>query len=367
MSINIIVYILLLLGFVLLSNKSTDKNRLFFILFCSLILVLKSALRSVSVGTDTSHYAGYFYESMSRSWQEIFYGLRYESGINDIESGYRFIEKFFSSFVSNFNLYTFLVQSILYYFPLGVMMYKENKSMRELLLSYVFLNALFSGLPMANARQVYALGFCVWTYMFIVDKKFFKALLCIGIGYTIHHTSLLFLLMFAAPFIPVKFYKKIIWLTFCFVPIILFKVNTIIVFMGSFIGSDKYVRYGENVVAGGALTYIVLSIGLSIFAAIALNKCQENDHKLKLYYAIVILSTFFTPLIYSNGSMMRITMYFQLFFVMLIHKLIVGYFPYYKKNILTLLTIILILLSVSDSISYKFFWEENQDPYLHWS
>ena len=173
--------------------------------------------------------------------------------------------------------------------------------------------------------------------------------------------------MFAAPFIPVKFYKKIIWLTFCFVPIILFKVNTIIVFMGSFIGSDKYVRYGENVVAGGALTYIVLSIGLSIFAAIALNKCQENDHKLKLYYAIVILSTFFTPLIYSNGSMMRITMYFQLFFVMLIPKLIVGYFPYYKKNILTLLTIILILLSVSDSISYKFFWEENQDPYLHWS
>ena len=65
--------------------------------------------------------------------------------------------------------------------------------------------------------------------------------------------------------------------------------------------------------------------------------------------------------------MMRITMYFQLFFVMLIPKLIVGYFPYYKKNILTLLTIILILLSVSDSISYKFFWEENQDPYLHWS
>ena len=367
MSINIIVYILFLIGFVVLSNKDTDKSRLHFIIFCSLILVLKSALRSVSVGTDTSHYAGYFYESMSRSWQEIFYALRYESGINDVESGYRFIEKLFSSFVSNFNLYTFGVQSILYYFPLGVMMYKENKSIRELLLSYMLLNALFTGLPMANARQVYALGFCVWAYIFIVDKKFYKALLCIVVGYTIHHTTLLFLIMFAAPFISIKVYKKIIWLGFCFVPVILFKVNTIIIFMGTFIKSDKYVGYGENAVAGGALTYIILSIGLSLFATVALNRCQESDHKLKLYYAIVILTTLFTPLIYSNGSMMRVTMYFQLFFVMLIPKLIVVRFPYDKRTVFILLTFVLMLLSMSSELPYKFFWEENQDPYLHWS
>jgi len=366
MSINLIVYILLLLGANYYSSKKGDRAKRDFIIFCSLVLVLKAALRSVTVGIDTSHYSGYFYESLSRSWAEVFHMLKNETGINDIEAGYKLVEKIFSTFLPNFNLYTFFVQSILYYLPLGVLMYKETKTTRELLFGYVLLNALFSGLPMANARQVYAIGFCIWSYLFIVDKRYLYALLCIAIGYSIHHSSMLFLLMLIAPFIPYWFYKYGVWCAIGLAPVALTNVNRIILYMGQFIGSDKYAGYSDDVY-GGAKTYIVLSLGLCLFAALALTKCQESDHKKKLYYAMVALTAIFVPLIYSNGTMMRITMYFQLFFVMLIPKLLEVYFGSGKKTIYTILILILMVMSILNEMPYKFFWEEDQNPYLHWS
>lgn len=368
MYINIILYVLLLIGAYGFSVNGTEKNRRKFIVFCSLVLVLKAALRSVTVGVDTSHYAGYFYESMETSWKEIFYLMQTETGINDLEAGYRFIEKIFSSILPNFNLFTFFAQLLLYYWPIGVLMKKETNTIREALFGYILLNALFSGLPMANARQVYAIGFCIWSYLFLVDKKYIVACLFVVIAYTIHHSSLLFFLLIGISFAPYKFFKYLVWVSIGLTPLVLLLVNQVILFMARFVGSDKYASYGEVVAVGGGLTYIVLSIGLCIFAAINIKKCHDSDYKKKLFYSIVIFTALIAPLIFSNGTMMRITMYFQIFFVMLMPKLLeVSFSSKNKTTVYALLILFLIILSLINSVPYKFFWEENQNPYVHWS
>lgn len=368
MSINIIVYLLFLIGAYIYSNRKDDKARRNFIIFCSLVLVLKAALRSVTVGPDTSHYSGYFYDSMHRSWDETLFMLFNLTDINEYESGYRLVEKVFSTFIPNFNLYTFFAQSILFYWPLGGLMYKETKTIRELLFGYVLFNALFMGLPMSNARQVYALGFCIWSYMSLVNNRYILATLFMLLGYSIHHSALLFSVMIIIPFLPYKIMKNSVWAFFAAIPIIFEFVNQIIFFMGSFIGSEKYSNYSEDSL-GGAYTYIILSLILCLFAAIALSKCQEPDKKKKLYYAIVGFTTLFVPLIYSNGTMMRITEYFQVFFVLLLPKLLEVLFIRRQERdaVYILLIAFLIILSVATEMPYKFFWQENQDPYINWT
>lgn len=370
MWVQIIVFSLIVLFFYAYQGKTDNKSRKSYIVICSLILLLKAALRSVTIGRDTSHYAGYFYDSKNTPWSELWDAFfnRYQivSGYEDV--GYSIIQKVFSTFIPDFNLFTFCIQGLLFYWPLGVLIFRYSKDTLQILFAYVLMNALFMGLPMANARQVYAIGMCIWAFIYLSKKQYWKTALFIIMGYFIHASALLFLLPVTLSFIKVNGIKALSIAGFALSFVVLAMPNTIILFMANMIESEKYAGYAMDEVQGGALIYIILSLLLCLFCMISFFKQKQINYEMKNWYVMIPLTAFFAPLIYSNGSMIRITMYFQIFFLLLVPYAIDEWFPTKDRRTWYFLFLaILIILSVSTAGDYRFFWEENQDPWANWT
>lgn len=370
MWVQIFVFSVLILYYFVYQGKSDNKSRKNYIVICSLILLLKAALRSVTVGRDTSHYAGFFYESKNTPWSELWSAFfnRYQnvSGYEDV--GYGVIQKVFSTFIPDFNLFTFCIQGLLFYWPLGVLIFRYSKDTLQILFAYVLMNALFMGLPMANARQVYAIGMCIWAFLYLSKKQYWKVVLFVLLGYFIHASALLFLFPVALSFFNERSLKSLSIAVFALSFVVFTMPNTIILFMANMIESEKYAGYAMDEVQGGALTYITLSLLLCFFCTVAFLTDKHISNEKKNWYVMIPLTSFFTPLIYSNGSMIRITMYFQIFFLLLVPYAIDELFhSKYRKTCYFTLLSILIILAVLTAVDYRFCWEENQDPWINWT
>lgn len=362
-------FIIIVFGFVY-SKKKNDIGRKNYIVFCSMVVLLKAALRSVTIGRDTSHYAGYFYDSMKTPWSVYIDNFieRYSHLSGSDDAGYYLVQKVFSTVIPDFNVYTFFIQGLLFYLPLGIFVYRNTKDNLQVMFAYVLYNALFMGLPMANARQVYAIGFCIWAILFMAQKKPLWSVVFVILGYFFHASALLFFIPILMSFANTKVILFTAILSVIFFFVVLSDPNSVIVYMGNMIENDRYASYGMGGTHGGAITYISLSFLMSIVCIFAFWKKKDIAWAEKVVWMMIPPATFFTPLIYSNGSMMRITMYFQIFFIVLVPYTIDTLFKKNnRKTVYFLLMAILIMLSLLSFDEYRFFWEENQDPYINWT
>ncbi len=135
--------------------------------------------------------------------------------------------------------------------------------------------------------------------------------------------------------------------------------------MGMFIGSEKYARYGTGISQGGANTFILLLLGMSILCLILVDKNKLENPDIRQLYCMVPVFTFFGPLVNSNGSMIRISLYFYVYLTVIIpiilrHSLGNKYKDYLYIFILALI----ILMLKNESLDYHFFWES--DPINLW-
>ncbi len=139
--------------------------------------------------------------------------------------------------------------------------------------------------------------------------------------------------------------------------------NQVIVFLAKLIGSTKYAAYGMNEVSGGASTFILLLELMSLYTLIGIKTDSIGKSIPKVVYAMLPCMSFFGPLIHSNGSMIRITLYFFIYMTYLIPcatKDIVA-----KKQfnaVLGLLALVLIFLTLQGGyIPYYFYWDVDSD------
>jgi len=131
--------------------------------------------------------------------------------------------------------------------------------------------------------------------------------------------------------------------------------------MGAAVGMDKYSNYGTDEVQGGATTFIALLLVVSLFCYIAIKKSDLiNSRSLSNLYLMLPLFTVLGPLIYSNGSMIRISMYFHLYMMLLIPLAINRFFKGFERTVAySLIIIVLIVLSLRDGgLIYHFYWQE---------
>ena len=364
MNIDLIVFPLIIVIAFLCGQKNTPKNRKWFIIIVSIVLLLKASLRSLSVGSDTASYYLNFIDVINTPWRDILSGFidRYSSISGDYDYGYLIFQKIISLFTEDFHVFTFIAQ-LLFYVPFGIFLYRFCSDFLQLTFAFVLYNALFMGLPMANARQFYSIGLSIMVYLCLYDKKYVMCALWLFLGFIIHQTCLLGLLPIMLWTISTKYIKKGVLVAFALFPIILLYCNQVIYLMGSFVENERYMEYGLHEIQGGAITYIVSSLAMCIFCYIFLNERRLLvSRKARFLYVMLPLTIIFVPLIYSNGSMIRIVMYYQICFVVL--------FPYAidcaiaNKNRLSVYVICIVLL-IFMSVSatgpyYYFFWQQAQ-------
>lgn len=368
MNIDFFVFPLIMVFSLFLGQKNTPKNRRTFIILVSLLLLLKASLRSLSVGSDTASYCRGFYSVIQMPWDEVLLGFidRYSSLSGEYDYGYILLQKLIGIFFQDFHLFTFIAQ-LLFYIPFGILLYRSCSDFLQLTFAFVLYTALFMGLPMANARQFYSIGIGIMAFLCLYDKKYAKSAIWLFVGYLIHQTCLLVLIPMALSFIPVKTIKRIVPFFFLLFPIVLAFSNQIIYLMGSFVENERYMAYGLSKVQGGAFTFIVSTFFMCLFCFVSI-----KDHhlilnsQLRFFYVMLPLTVFFSPLIYSNGSMIRIVMYYQIYFVVLFpHAIDCSFSKDNRKRAYVAAILLLIFMSLrSSGLDYKFFWQESQAIYM---
>lgn len=363
--INLIIYPIILILGMLLSGQDTPKNRCRYIIIVILLLMLEGAFRGLSVGSDTSNYYYIFFHISNMDWHEIWSDFidRYLNGNDENDIGYNVMVKLISMVTDSWSAFVFIAQ-LTFFVPLGILLYKYTSRMIELVFAFVMYVALFHIIALCGGRQLYAIGFCILAFLFSMKKKYFLVILSMVIAVSIHMSALLFILPLVLSKLNVQALKTTHLLSFALVPLVLVATNSIIMFMGNMVGSEKYANYGTHAVSGGTATFITLLLLMSLFCYIGIPKSVLNEQPmLKQFYVMAPLFTFFGPLIHSNGTMIRVSMYFHIFLLLLI-PMSINYGFKRNSNMYYLMIAVLLVLSLRDGgMEYTFIWNDSIPAY----
>lgn len=361
-------YLFVLVLAVLLGRNGSNRSRITFIVLVSLFIMLEASLRSIDVGSDTPNYVHYFEETFETPWEDLLnqFIMRYFTDENEQDIGFFILAKTVSTFTESFQVYTFILLCI-FFIPLGIFLYKYTSDFLQLTLAYVFFISLFLIFPMTGARQIQAMGPGILAVSYIGDRKLWKSLLCVLFGLMLHSSLLLIV-----PYILLCYFKPSLGklfhlLSFLFVPIVLMFTNQIILLMADASGMEKYKVYGEDEIQGGAFVFIILLVLMSFFCYISLKKDYLEEHeRIQRLYLVLPFMTLFGPLIHSNGSMIRISMYFHMYLMVLIPYSLDVLFPPEKRKLMYFLTMFaLILFSLYGAyLEYDFYWNDPPGTWL---
>lgn len=360
--VNFIIVIVLAIFFSSSGNSNTNKK--FFIGSVILWLLLETALRGLSVGSDTRGYYEMFNHTAFRTdWSEIFtmYRETYIDQSNEEDIGYILLQKIISIFTTNWNVFVF-ISGLLFYVPLGFLLYRYCKTFWHITIALLIFVALFQIIPLSGGRQLQAMGLCIISFLYMDKEKYWKSIVFVLIGAFIHKSCLLCLLPIALSKIKPSLLKKIHVIAFLMIPVAVRFAGQIIVFMGESIGSEKYANYGMRSAQGDAVVFMALLELVSLFLLIGIKRRDlENNQTLLKLYTMVPFFTVFGTFIYFNGSMIRVSMYFHLYIMMLIPFTIDLLFKKSNVTIYYLFVALLLFFALRGSrMSYYFFWN---DPY----
>lgn len=364
MNLKLILIILFFVGALVFSGKDLKDGKFKFIVWCTICLWLSVVLKSAYYGTqngggaDTLSYVESFKDDISLSfsglWERFINRYRYQTEEYDI--GYLLFVWLISRFSDSYHFFS-AVAGMLFFIPFAKLLNKYCETILEVLLGVLLYLALFHTFAMYGARQVYAIGLGMMFFHLYSEKKYKVAWIPLLFAATIHMSSLLVLLPFGLSFLSDKALKYFHVVALFLIPVAWLAANPIISYMGNFIGMEKYAQYGGGEMAGGATTYILLSEALSIICLALTNSECFKDVKFKYLYSMAPVFTFFAPLIASNGSMIRITTYSQIYITALLPYLLAGRLGDKAKTYMwAMIAALCFLMLKGDYYPYEFFW-----------
>lgn len=359
--VNCIVVILL--GILFSSIGNSEKNKTYYIVFVLFWLLLETALRGLSVGSDTRSYYEMFENTCRTEWSDIFnmFFSTYRDKANEDDIGFVLLQKIISIFTYNWSVFVF-ISDLLFYIPFGILLYRYCKTFWHLTIALLIFVCLFQIIPLSGGRQLQAMGLCIISFMYLDKEKYRQAIIFVLIGALIHKSCLLCLLPIVLSKLKPNVIKTVHILSILAIPVALSNINQFIVFLGESIGSEKYANYGRGFIQGDAVTFLILLELVSLFCLIGVKRNDlANDKTLLKLYTMVPCFTIFATMIYSNGSMIRVSMYFHLYIMMLIPYTIDLFFKKGNKTIYFIFVALLLFFALtSTGVKYYFLWN---DPY----
>ena len=368
MKINLFLIPFVIILGLLFSNNDNKNNRRLYIIICSAVLLFVGAMRSPEYMTNTYHidslnYKYMFENSFDMGWEDFFaaFYMRYfGGGAEEADVGYVALNKIIGYFTHDFAIFS-LLADLLFFVPLGIILYRYSTNIYGLMFAFVYYISLIQVYLIGGGRQMFAIGLDMMALLAVIDRKKIRAIIFLIMGLTIHASSFLFLapLLMVWYEIKAKTLKTMHLICFIAFPVVLMMPNQIISFMGETVGSEKYAQYGRNAVQGGANVFLYLMELLSLFCLIAIKKKNMLQNKsMAIFYVMLPFLTLFTPLIRSNGTMIRIALYYSIFMTLLVPY---GIDCLFKKDnkfgYIAAIGALSFMTLLADNMIYYFYWQ----------
>ncbi len=323
-----------------------------FILFWGLI----SALRNVSVGTDTFHYTEIFSRIASTAWGDL---------KADVEFSkfplYIIYNKIISIFFTDPNAVTFFNSAI---FIVGVTLFLYRNSKNLGISVFLFLSLHFYFLSLNIARASLAIMITLWAYHFAKRNKLIRALVLNICAIFVHKTAALGLVVFFIVLFCNNSKRVIVFAIFCTIGIIFFK--QIIIFAVELFPQYKDYVYTDdsfsifNNSSDGKRKYIALFLLAVLlfcwFYPKAKNIKVKKDKEYWIFVALAIISIELMIIQNKNEIMARLELFFTYYFMVSIPYFIEKNLPKKLKSVIYLLTIFVLMvpfcLKLGDYLPY---------------
>lgn len=344
-------YTLFIFAMGFLVNMNSNKEKKAYLIVSSVILILVSGLRSYYIGSgDTFRYALMFEQDITMTYNEIIDNV-------DRDPFYHIFSLFLSKLLGpNFH-YVLLVFATIYVSAFDRLISKESPN---LLISFIVLFGMnFFNFSMHGVRQGIAIAFVILAYFPLRDRKLLQFLLLVFMATCFHKSAAIFVI--AYPFCRLGLNKKTIFLYIGLIGILLISGNDLIrqFAMEVSVYDERFAGYA---VTEKALSYAGL-VQFTLFFLLILGNLksfQAQDRDSSILITLLILAMIFQTFAIFIAEMFRVAMYFSIFLVILVPRLLKTY-PPKAKTILTVVLCSLLLFyfySIPYKLEYDFYWND---------
>ena len=361
------ILLLFLVLYICLRNYQYKTSAKVFIMISSIAFILISGLRHEGVGTDTYNYINSYESIQYTSWDKILHNFFQRAFVPDEyeerDPGLEVIMRCLWHLGVDARGFLFFVAAFLI-IPLGVVVYKFSENLKVVLYTYVFYAGMFYGyLPNCAVRQSMALGFVLWAYLLLRNRRFILPVILILAGAIIHRSAFI-----ALPLIPLLYTKRTTLLytlaIILFFIIIFMQDDFITLVLGEDSIYQNYGSYYMDNMQEKPFKVILLMLFHYMVSMIYVWKCKNET----MQNRIIILSSAacfaLVPLIWINPTALRSISYFGIFVPMLLAMACSSM----KVGKILLLSLILLFLYQSDprESNYRFLWEQLDLPDIYY-
>lgn len=274
-------------------NKSSKK---IFLILAFVIPMLIGGLRYY-VGTDYE-----LYITLHRNNSDVDFGFQL---INSVA-------RYFNSYQVMFFIYNFL--TLLFVF-LGLR--SIDKKYRTF--AYFCFLFLFYTSSLNIIRQMLAVSIVFYSYKYIVNKKFFKFLICVLVATCFHNTAILFVFLYI---LLNNTNKKIRILSLIILLLIVLRYEQLIIYLGNISILSKFVRYQDYTGTKSFNNYsFYLDLLIMFYILLFRKKLTEYDKDNKVYIYMYVISLILMLTGFSNPAVKRIANYFKMSEIILLPQI----------------------------------------------
>lgn len=357
----ILIFCLIVLFFIFFSsylkkgNETRIKNN--YIKVICVIFILLSGLRNLGVGEDTYGYYLDYENTKLISWNDLFYNLiQFYQNNEGKDVGYPIFVKFTQIFSDNFQVYLFLVAIIFYFSFYNFLNKNTNRIIDAFLALIIFYVLFFYVFSITAIRQSLALAATFYCYELIKKRKLLLFLGILLLTSLIHKSVLIFI-----PFYFLCNIKNTKWIfptTLLIFPLIMVFKNQLTFFLLGLGGYEDY----EEFDGAGTLNFTIIFLMICIFTLYRKKELLKHDASNIHYYNAMACALVLLPLSWFNPALLRITMYFSIYMILLIPKAInsLNKIPFKgRREIVRWAVIVLFILFIRTNYTkeYRFYWE----------
>lgn len=257
-------------------NNCIEKPSTGVILMTALPMFLLIAFRSEMIGADTLIYSKHFVDSIGISVAEMLASTR-------MEVGYIIFVKLVSYITASPKIYQIICASV---YMIGFVSFAKQLKGTDSFLFFYFVCTL--GLFMfffTGVRQCLAISICLYSYQFLIKKKYWIVVILILLAYFFHKSSLLFLVTLFVWNRNLKWYNYILYI------VSVFFIGRYLLDLQLWVNENFDYNYEIENVGGGQIFLALLSI-LTVLSYNLIKRTNKDAYVVSLFNINIITLIF---------------------------------------------------------------------------